>query len=136
MTTIPISSEHGIAGNASETFDIPYLITGKPPTAGFTEPVAAAAIASADLLAFTVVGRNGSGQIVPAVHGSVQAIGITTNLVPEATANAKVTVFFDGVFNPDALVWDASYDTDEKKRLAFEGAGANIFLVKPQYQGA
>ena len=38
------------------------------------------------------------------------------------TYEKNVEVMRQGVYNPDALVWDASYDTAEKTRLAFEGA--------------
>jgi len=46
----------------------------------------------------------------------------------------RAAVYRAGVFNPALLVWDASFDSDEKKRLAFEGAPAptNIIIRKPQ----
>lgn len=72
---------------------------------------------------FEVVGLNGSGKLVPAVLGTVVAIGVVTQAVAAPTgAGVTVPVFFAGCFNPDALVWDASYDTDAKKATAFRGA--------------
>lgn len=45
----------------------------------------------------------------------------------------QIQVCRQGVFNPDALVWDSSYDTAAKKRLAFEGAPSptSIGIVAP-----
>lgn len=66
----------------------------------------------------------------------VQAIGIVVAAVDNdgGAAGAKnVEVFRAGMFNPNVLGWDASFDTDAKKRLAFEGAPTptNIFVRKP-----
>jgi hypothetical protein len=46
----------------------------------------------------------------------------------------RASVYRMGVFNPGLLVWDDSFNTDEKKRLAFEGASAptNIVIRKPR----
>ena len=72
---------------------------------------------------FEVVGYNGDNELVPAVNGSVQAIGVITQAL-DTTDREGVTVptFYSGCFNPDALVWDASYATDADKLNAFVGA--------------
>lgn len=66
----------------------------------------------------------------------IKAMGITTCAVAVAVgATDKIDVYRSGMFNPDALNWHASFDTDEKKRKAFEGgASPNIFIQKMRYQ--
>lgn len=45
-----------------------------------------------------------------------------------------VPVYRTGHWNMDALVWDASYDTDAKKAAAFEGSvSPTIFVSKAPY---
>lgn len=66
----------------------------------------------------------------------VQPIGITVAAIDNdggAAGGEKIEVYRWGMFNPEALVWDDSFNTDEKKRLAFEGAPnpTNIFIRKP-----
>lgn len=77
------------------------------------------------------VALDGSNQVIPAVAGA-PAIGIAMFEV-SATAEAKtLSVLRAGVLNPDAIEWDASYDTLAEKVAAFRGAPAptNI-IVKP-----
>lgn len=77
---------------------------------------------------FEVVGYDEDGNLVPATWAAnaanaVQAIGVITQAL-DTTGRSGVTVptFYSGNFNPDALVWDDSFDTEEKKMLAFNGA--------------
>lgn len=78
---------------------------------------------------FEVVGY-ASGQIVKAVHGSVDAWGVVTQAAAHSVgATNKVPVWWSGHFNIDALVWPASFDTDAKKLAAFEGAAAPVQIV-------
>lgn len=128
MATIPHGDIH-MAGFDTDSFDTKALITGDTPPIVTMSEVAASALAQ-----WTVVGRDGTGKIVPAVLGTTNAIGITVNSVdPAVGAMDTVAVYRAGCFNPDVLVWGASYDTDAKKRTAFETAGAQIFLVSPIY---
>lgn len=49
-------------------------------------------------------------------------------------ASATIAVYREGHFNMDALTWDASYDTDAKKKAAFEGSvSPTIFVSKPKH---
>lgn len=41
-----------------------------------------------------------------------------------------VPIYREGYFEQDALVWDASYDTDLKKKFAFENSVNNILIGK------
>ena len=124
----------GVAGKWSETIDAepPLLVTGDAPAqASMPLPAAAAQTCAAR----QVVGLNGSGKLIPAVRGTTQAIGYVVYAPSAATVlDQPVEVMRQGVFNPDALVFDASYGTDEQKRLAFEGAPSptSIILRKPQ----
>lgn len=132
MTRIPFQ-DVGMAGSQTEDFTTVVLITGNHPTITTAETVADATVAAEDLPAFSVVGRNASNQLVMAVEGSVAPIGITTNTVLAGTVGASVPVYRDGGFNPDALNWDASYNTDELKRLAFEESQPMIIIRKPNF---
>lgn len=123
----------GVAGRWTETIDAEpaLLVTGDAPAqASMPLPAAAAqTFAAREVVMFDV-----NGQIVPAEEGT-PAIGYVVYANTSATtAGQLIEVMRQGVFNPDALVWDASYDTDEKKRLAFEGAASptSIILRKPQ----
>ena len=58
-------------------------------------------------------------------------VAVTT----DGTTNYKgAPVYRQGVVNPDALVWPASYDTDAKKFAAFDGAPTptDIIVRRPK----
>lgn len=65
--------------------------------------------------------------------GGVQPIGV---LCQAASLGASGTgtglVWYSGCFSQDALVWDASFDTDAKKQAAFRGSPTptNIIVAK------
>lgn len=137
MTQIPFK-DVGMAGSQTEDFTTVVLITGNHPTITTAETVAASALATGDLTAFTVVGRDTTGELVPATWNAdpaqaIAPIGITTNTVLQGASEKGVPVYRDGGFNPDALNWDASFDTDEKKRLAFEASQPMIIIRKPNF---
>lgn len=94
-----------------------------------------AAVAAAPMPIFSVVGLGANGLTYAKQDGSVQAIGVTTAPIDAGVAAANVGIFMDGTFNPAALTWDASYDTDAKKLAAFDGAPTPtvIFVKKPLY---
>jgi Bacteriophage lambda head decoration protein D len=79
--------------------------------------------ANQDMKANTVVGFNGDKEIVPAVKGTVEAIGVLPIAVKTGAAPLVGTgIYRAGHFNHKRLVWDASYATDGDKLMAFEGA--------------
>lgn len=88
--------------------------------------------------AYTVVGRvTSSGAVIQSVRtasdGSQNPIGfIAIGVTTGSSGSAKVPVYKAGVFNPNALVWDASWDTDERKRLAFKAGAPMILIVAPK----
>lgn len=124
----------GVAGQSSDTITAQEeaLVTGDAPAQSWMLLPAAAA---QTFTARQVVGLNGSGKVVPAVLGTVAAIGYIVYAPSAATVlDQPVSVMRQGVFNPNLLTFDATYNTDEKKRLAFEGAPSptSIILRKPE----
>lgn len=112
------------------------FITGEYPTQ-FVQDIPAAA--SQTLAAYTVVGLNGSGQIIPAVLGTTQAIGILMYPVTSGSGeNPVARVLRSACFNPNfaSLVWDATYNTLAKKMAAFDGAPSPTqFVARPLSHG-
>lgn len=117
-----------IASLNTDTFTTIALLTGDTPPVVTQHEVTTVALAQ-----YQVVGRNAGGTIVPAVLGTVEAIGITVNAIDPAVGTVdSVAVYRAGCFNPKALVWDATYDTDQKKKVAFEAKGNPIFMLAPK----
>jgi hypothetical protein len=55
-------------------------------------------------------------------EAGVKAIGVVAHASTVDGSGGNVQVFYQGCFNQDALVWDASFDTDAKKQAAFIGS--------------
>lgn len=125
----------GVASQSSDTINpaVDALVTGDSPALA-TEPLPVDA--DQDLAARTVVGLDGSGNLIPAVLGTTAAIGFIMYAIDTTggvAGDVEVEVVRQGVFNPDLLVWDATYDTEAKKRAAFRGAPSptSIIIRKP-----
>lgn len=133
-------ADAGLAGIQTQTFTETPLFSGEAPIVTISEVVAAATIASADLPAFSVVGRNSSGELVLATWASdtsgIAPVGITTAKVLKGATARNVEIFKGGMFNPAALNWHSSFDTAAKKRLAFEGSAPGIFIQAIPTYGA
>lgn len=98
------------------------LVTGNEPAVLTVDHVVAAATT---LPALQVVGFDGTGNIVKAVKGTVEAVGILVAPITVAGAAGSLRgapIYRAGCFNPDALVWDATYATDVDKFTAFDKA--------------
>lgn len=127
------SATPGLVAQGSDTItavDI-ALITGNEPA--YMEEDMTVAL-SQTLAAYTVVGLDGSGDIIPAVLGTTAAIGITLFAVttPGSGAKKAVPILRAACVNPDKLVWDATYNTVEKKLEAFRGAPSPTdIIVRP-----
>jgi hypothetical protein len=142
MVTIPSRAQTaGIPRQHDDTIvaaDI-YLITGNEPAVMTKDEIVAF---SQTIAALTVVGKNAAGEIVPAVldtgtpANSIKPIGIAVIAITTTGSGDKkgLPVYRAGCFNPDALVWPASFDTEAKKQAAFEGSPAptNIILRRPK----
>lgn len=104
------------------------LIVGETP-AVVTEDMTVAA-SQTITTPYVPVGFDGSGNLVPAVSGTTQAIGLL--LRPITTPASPVQgqpVLRQGCLNMDMIAWPASYDTEEKKLEAFRGAPTPSSIV-------
>jgi hypothetical protein len=124
--TVPYHEAGLAAFEDLDTYFQKFLLSGDMPRlASFPMTVKA----NETLAQFTVVGLDAGGKLVKAVFddeedGSpIKAVGVLTQaVVGNAGGTTTVPVFFSGCFNPAALVWDASFDTDAKKLAAFNGS--------------
>lgn len=84
--------------------------------------------------ALQVVGLDTNGRIVAAVRGTIAAVGVLVAPLTAGGVGKGVAVYRAGCFNPDALIWDASYSTDAHKFAAFNGAPTptNIVIRRPK----
>lgn len=122
----------GMPASGYDTVTVPaMLVTGDyPPLRAETEVFGE----SLTYLAYTVVGKvTSGGAIIKSVRtasdGSQNPIGFLA--IPVTTGvggSAKAPVYKSGVVNPDVLVWDATWDTAERKRLAFKAAAPLLFV--------
>ena len=64
------------------------------------------------------------------IQSGVQALGILAH--GKLAAETRAQVWYSGCFNPEALVWDPSFNSDALKANAFEGAPqpTNILVRK------
>lgn len=134
MALTPINGDltAGMAGKRSETINpsADPFITGDSPSV-FTEalPIATNQV----LAARTVVALNASGHLVAAeADNDPKAIGILVYAVDTtgiAAGVADAEVYRGGVFNPDLLVWPASFNTDALKLAAFRGSPSPTVIL-------
>jgi len=133
----------GFPSQSSDTINdvLEGLIVGETP-AVVTQDLALAA--SQTLAAYTPVGFNSSGFLVPALRGSVapeddiQAIGITLYpIVVAGGQNPGVPILRAGCLAKHMINWPASFTTDAHKFAAFAGAPTptNI-VVREVYYGS
>ena len=104
------------------------LFTGENPRQFVVDmPVAL----SQTLAAYTAVGLDASGNIVRAVHPTTPAIGIIMFPVTTGASGALPVgrILRGGCVNPDVIVWDASYNTPERRLEAFNGAPTPTQIV-------
>lgn len=80
---------------------------------------------------FSVVGLDANDEIAMATEdGTVQAIGVLAHAAAlGASGSGNGQVFYSGCFNPDALVWHASFDTAAKREAAFRGAPTPTTII-------
>lgn len=116
-----------------DTYTNTFLLSGSDPKLepGYPFPVKE----DETLEQFHVVGLDANDKLVPATwdadsSNAIQAIGVVTQSVVGASdGSTTVPVFYTGCFNPDALVWDSTFDTDEKKEKAFFGAPSPTRII-------
>lgn len=142
MATVYDTDSAGMAEFTTEQYTQNELFAGDYPDRWTQSDrlVSASAIASVDLLKYSVVGLNSAGELVladPSLGTPVLPIGITTARVKVGATNRTVAIWRAGCFNTDAMQWSAYYSTDLLKRRAFEGgySQAAFNLIKPNYSG-
>ncbi|WP_031268951.1 MULTISPECIES: head decoration protein [unclassified Labrenzia] len=119
--TVPYMETGLAAFEELDSYQQQFLLSGSHPP--FATGIPMTIKASEDIKQFHVVGLDASDLIVPAVEGVTQAIGIASQaVIGNVGGTTTAPIIYSGCFNPDALVWDASYDTDAKKEAAFRGA--------------
>lgn len=133
-TTIP-NGKPGVAEFSSETFGNlgePRFGDGEANTTNIT----LTAGANIDLPLYGVINLAGSALAVyNAVRGPTNANYILAEpIVILSGATMTFAVYRTGYWNMDGLIWDASYDTDAKKKAAFEGSlSPTIFIGKKAF---
>jgi len=84
------------------------------------------------LPAFSVVGRDATGNLVLAQTSGAAVVPIGVTTAPVATGAGqtdRVAIYRAGNFNPDALTWHADYATDDQRAAAFRGSPAPTNIV-------
>ena len=111
------------------------LIVGETPATVIEDRTYAA---NQTIPALTPVGFDGSGNLIPAVNGTTQAVALTViDIVTGATPLKGAPALVQGCLNKDMIAWPVSYDTDEKKYEAFRGAPTpTSIIVRKAYLGA
>jgi len=127
-----VTNDYGVASIQTDTFTSVELIAGDTPLIVTTTENVDSTVLAAGMVALRVVGLDAQGEVVDALYGTTQAVGILVSpIAAGSSAGTKALVYRAGCFNPAALSWPASYDTDEKKRTAFNAAvGSQIFIKK------
>lgn len=125
----------GVPSQWSDTIEaVPEgLIVGETPAAVVVDRQFAL---SQTIAAYTPVGYNGSGDLVPAVTGSVDPdddivpIGITLKDVTVGGASKLGgPILVQACLNSEMITWPASFSTDVLKLNAFNGAPTPTSIV-------
>lgn len=129
----------GLAGVQTDSFTQTELFYGDTPAVVTQDAIVPSAIATAGLAAWTPVFVDPATRIISLVDlagtPAVTANAITVVEVAAGTpADAGLSVYKAGNVNIHAVNWPAAYDTEAKKRGAFEAAGGNqLYVGVPAY---
>lgn len=137
MATLPTNMPQlaGFPGQWSDTIaPVPEgLIVGETPAVATVDMTIAA---SQTIPAYTPVGLNAGGHLVPAVHdagtpaNAIKPVGITLyDITTPASPVQGIPVLIQGCLNKDMLAWPASFNTDELKLEAFRGAPTPTSII-------
>ncbi|TIP38615.1 MAG: hypothetical protein E5X77_31675 [Mesorhizobium sp.] len=113
------------AGTAYGSQTVPHPdVAAQSDAAGIVGIVAKQAGSAGNAIATTETGS-------ATAFANVTLVG-TTAPVLDTNVAQRVAIYRAGNFNPDALNWDASFDTDAKREAAFRGAPSptNILIRK------
>lgn len=127
----------GIAGFATESIgstDDPRFGDGQPTTTTVAVP------ASFEGALYEVVALGANGVEKAVYDATYETLGarpygiLTAPVVTGVGETTTLDVYRSGHWNMDALVWPASFDTDAKKKAAFEGSlSPTIFISKKKF---
>lgn len=120
----------GIAGQSADqiTADQVSFLNGDYPPLWGHGPYTV--LTGQTLAALTVVGFDVNGKLVPAqADGDPKAIGVLAYAVDSTGGDVQTEIYRSGNFNPDLLVWDASFTTDALKAAAFNGSPSPTQIV-------
>lgn len=136
MVSVPAFAQTaGIPSSYTEAITVGgvALVTGNEPAVMTQDMIVAA---SQVIPALSPVALDANKRLIPAVSGTSEAIGIAVVAITSSasTTYKAIPVYRAGCFNPDALSWPASYNTDALKLGAFEGAPTptNIVMRRPK----
>lgn len=129
---LPYSDPGKASFEQLDTWFAKSLLSGTwPPfVTGLPQPVTANLV----LQQFAVVGLD-DGALVMATYNidpdlAIKPIGLVPHaVVGAADGSTTAPIIYSGCFDPDALVWDASFDTAGKKVNAFVGSPTPTQIV-------
>jgi len=121
-----------------DDYTMSVLLAGVTPPLG--DPMSVTLANNQTLAKYTVVGLDASGKLVKATWNATAAnaikpIGVLAQAAQSDATNSKGIrglVYYSGCFNIDeksVLVWDASFDTEQKKHDAFVGSPAPCQII-------
>jgi hypothetical protein len=133
--------QHGIAGFSTQTYGGPLepLYSGDVPlTTDHVEVTNASATTELVFEYLSVVGYDPATKtMVMATLGDGEDIDpvapytvLPARVVVPVSSTITVPIYRDGYFDMNALVWDETYDTDDKKKFAFDGSVNPIKIGK------
>lgn len=133
-TKIPLGKP-GVAELQTETFGGPKELRYGDSALVTTTIDITASGADINLGLGAVIAKSGVAAVYNATPSAATANYILAEPIFIADGDSMtVPVYREGHFNMDALTWDASYDTDAKKKAAFEGSvSPTIYVSKPKF---
>jgi hypothetical protein len=123
--------EPGIAGFEMESWgNRDEWLYGDTPALVSTTITVAASGADVEIAFLDVLATDGDAAVYNATPGAATAnyVAATSITIPDGET-AEVPVYAMGHFRMEALGWDASYDTDAKKKAAFQGSVSPSIFV-------
>lgn len=121
----------GLANFESRTYgnEQSHIYSDTPPVATITMDFTASG-ADLEISWLDVLALDGDAAVYNATPSAATANVIAATSITIADGETKsVPVYVTGHFTMDALGWDASYDTDAKKKAAFQGSQNPTILV-------
>lgn len=125
----------GMAGLQTDTFTQTELFAGDTPPVVTDYGILGAALATDGIPAWTPVIVNAATKAITLpVSGTSKANAIAVAPIAAGSpATCNVPVYKAGMFNVNAIKFGADFDTDAKKRDAFDLSACQIYVKVPFY---